>query len=65
MKNLFLSLLFISISVYPNDLPELGSHFDNLINLSDEKKIKFEILSKVYQSNSLKQIWKLMTTLKS
>jgi len=53
MKNLFLSLLFISISVYPNDLPELGSHFDNLINLSDEKKIKFEILSKVYQSNSL------------
>ena len=42
MKKLFLSTLFVSVSVFAIDLPELGSQFDNLLNANDEKKIVFQ-----------------------
>jgi len=53
MKNLFLALLFVSLSVFANGLPELGSHFDNLLTTNDEKKITFQILGQVNQSENL------------
>ena len=46
MKNLFLGLLFASLSVFANALPELGSHFDNLLTTKDEKKLLFKYLVK-------------------
>ena len=53
MKKLFLIILFVSKAGFANDLPELGSHFDNLLTQNDEKKITFQILSQVYQSNNV------------
>ena len=53
MKKLFLSTLFVSVSVFAIDLPELGSQFDNLLNANDEKKIVFQILGRVNQSDSV------------
>ena len=53
MKKLFLIILFVSKAGFANDLPELGSHFDNLLTANDEKKITFQILSQVYQSNNV------------
>ena len=53
MKKLFIIILFVSKAIFANDLPELGSHFDNLLTQNDEKKITFQILSQVYQSNSV------------
>ena len=53
MKKLFLVILFVSKAGFANDLPELGSHFDNLLTQNDEKKITFQILSQVYQSNNV------------
>jgi len=53
MKKLFIIILFVSKASFANDLPELGSHFDNLLTANDEKKITFQILSQVYQSNNV------------
>ena len=53
MKKLFIIILFVSKASFANDLPELGSHFDNLLTASDEKKITFQIFSQVYQSNNV------------
>ena len=41
MKKLFIIILFVSKASFANDLPELGSHFDNLLTANDEKKNHF------------------------
>ena len=53
MKKLFLIILFVSKTIFANDLPELGSHFDNILTKNDEKKITHQIMSQVYQSGSV------------
>ena len=53
MKKLIIFILFFCISSNANELPDLGSTFDNLITHNDEKKIKFQILQQVYSSNSV------------
>lgn len=53
MKSLILIFFFLSFSIFANDLPELGSSADNLLSSKDEKRIKFEILNRVNQSNQL------------
>lgn len=53
MKKLIILFLFCSFEVFGNNLPELGSSFDNLISNVDEKKIKFQIMSQIYKSNSI------------
>lgn len=53
MKSLILIFFFLSFSIFANDLPELGSYADNLLSSKDEKRIKFEILNRVNQSNQL------------
>lgn len=55
MKKITFILFFICIKAFSNQLPELGSSFDNLINDADEKKIKFQIMQQVYSSNSIIQ----------
>lgn len=55
MKKIFFLFLFFSTSIFSNELPELGSSFDNLINNADEKKIKFQIMQQVYSSNTVIQ----------
>ena len=55
MKKIFFLFLFLSTSIFSNELPELGSSFDNLINNADEKKIKFQIMQQVYSSNTVIQ----------
>jgi predicted Zn-dependent protease len=53
MKKLIICIIFLSINVLPNELPELGSSFDTLINSADEKRIKFQIMQQVYSSNTV------------
>jgi predicted Zn-dependent protease len=53
MNRLLLILIFLFLPLFANELPELGSTFDNLINNADEKKIKFQIMQQVYSSNSV------------
>ena len=53
MKKLIIFISLFSFQIYGNDLPELGSTFDDLISQVDEKKIKFQILHQVYSSNSI------------
>jgi len=52
-KILLIIIFFFTLSLLGNELPELGSSFDSYINASDEKKIKFQILSQVYSSNTV------------
>ncbi len=42
MKKLFLIILFVSKAIFANDLPELGSHFDNLLTKMMKKKLLFK-----------------------
>jgi predicted Zn-dependent protease len=49
----FLIIFFFSASLFANDLPDLGSSFDNLISSADEKKIKFQIMQQVFSSNEV------------
>ena len=51
-KIIFLLSFFIS-SIFANELPELGSTFDSILNAADEKKIKFQIMEQVNSSNSI------------
>jgi len=53
MKKLIILFLFCSFEAFGNNLPELGSSFDSLISNVDEKKIKFQIMSQIYKSNSI------------
>lgn len=53
MKKVILIFVFFSYSVFSNELPELGSIADNLLSAKEEKKITFQILNRVYQSNQL------------
>ena len=53
IKKLIFLLVFINFSVISNELPELGSSFDSILNASDEKRIKFQIMQQVYSSNSV------------
>ena len=54
MKNFFLLiLLIISINISSDELPELGSSFDSLINSGDIKRIKFQIMQQVLASNTV------------
>jgi len=55
MQKLLLILLIFWTTIFSNELPDLGSSFDSLINTADEKKIKFQILQQVYSSNSVIQ----------
>ena len=52
MKKIILLIIFFSVHVSANELPELGSSFDSFLSQADEKKVKFQILKQVYQSNS-------------
>ena len=52
MKKIILLIIFFSVHVSANELPELGSSFDTFLSKADEKKVKFQILKQVYQSNS-------------
>lgn len=53
MKKIIFFFVFFTSYVFCNELPELGSSFDNLINQSDEKKIKFQIMQQVFSSNTV------------
>lgn len=54
MKFFFLLILFlVSFNTISEELPELGSSFDSLINSADVKKIKFKIMQQVYSSNTV------------
>ena len=55
MKKIIFFIIFFSFIVHSNELPELGSSFDSLINEADEKKIKFQIMQQVYSSNTVIQ----------
>ena len=55
MKKIIFFIIFFCFLVHSNELPELGSSFDNLINAADEKKIKFQIMQKVFSSNTVIQ----------
>jgi len=55
MKKIIFFIIFFSFLSHANDLPELGSSFDSLINVADEKKIKFQIMQQVYSSNTVIQ----------
>ena len=53
MQKVIFLLLFFSTKLFSYELPELGSSFDGLINASDEKRIKFQIMQQVYSSSSV------------
>jgi len=53
MKKLLFSIIFFVFSVFANTLPELGSTFDNLLSISDQKKIKFQIMNQIYSNSSV------------
>jgi predicted Zn-dependent protease len=53
MSKIIIFITFISFNLFGNELPELGSSFDNLLSSADEKKIKFQIMSQVFSSNSV------------
>ena len=53
IKKLIFLLVFINFPIYTDELPELGSSFDSILNAADEKKIKFQIMQQVYSSNSV------------
>jgi len=55
MKKIIFFIIFFSFLSHANELPELGSSFDSLINAADEKKIKFQIMQQVYSSNTVIQ----------
>ncbi len=55
MKKIIFFIIFFSFISHANELPELGSSFDSLINAADEKKIKFQIMQQVYSSNTVIQ----------
>jgi len=55
MKKIIFFIIFFCFLAHSNELPELGSSFDNLINAADEKKIKFQIMQKVFSSNTVIQ----------
>ena len=55
MKKIIFFIIFFSFLSHANELPELGSSFDSLINAADEKKIKFQIMQQVFSSNTVIQ----------
>ena len=55
MKKIIFFIIFFSFLSHSDELPELGSSFDSLINSADEKKIKFQIMEQVFSSNTVIQ----------
>ena len=53
MKKILLVLLIFYSYGFSNQLPDLGSTSDNIINKFQEKKIRHELLSQVYASPSV------------
>ena len=53
MKKILLVLLIFYSYGFTNQLPDLGSTSDNIINKFQEKKIRHELLSQVYASPSV------------
>lgn len=53
MKKIILVFVVFYTYAYSNELPDLGSTSDTIINKLQEKKIRHEILSQVYQSPSV------------
>lgn len=53
MKKFSLILLILPLICWAYDLPDLGSSHDNLITNFEQRKIKNQIMSQVYESNSV------------
>ncbi len=53
MKKIIFFITFFSFALIADTLPELGSSFDHLISSSEQKKIKFQIMSQVFSSNQV------------
>ena len=53
MKRILLFLVFVSLPIYSYELPELGSDVDTVISDFEEKKINYQIMKQVYESNSV------------
>ncbi len=53
MKKIIFFIIFFTSGILANDLPELGSSFDNVISATEEKKIKHQIMLQAFLSNSV------------
>ena len=52
-KHILILLYFFHSQIFSYELPELGSSFDSILNNVDEKKIKFQIMQQVFNSNTV------------
>ena len=53
MKKIIFFIIFFTSNILANDLPELGSSFDNVISAAEEKKIRHQIMLQAFLSNSV------------
>lgn len=53
MKKILLLLILFHLYAFSDELPDLGSTSDNIINKAQEKKIRHQILSQAYLSQTI------------